>query len=174
MFRVYSPAIVLWAFFIIFTRFLTNVTMGIRPGQSQYCYWQVVCHGSPGSIVPWMCSLLDNCRQCFRYNQTLSNYAKLTTGVPQGTKLGPFTFQVIIEDAACNSNTSSWKYVDDLTFEENRVCKDGNKMQADLDDFWNCQKRPNWNLKIPSAKLFKYALWETHLRISTLRLEPNP
>ena len=61
----------------------------------------------------------------------LSDYAILTAGVPQGTKLGPITFQIIINDAACNSNTSCWKYVDDLTFAENRLCKDGCKMQAE-------------------------------------------
>ena len=87
------------------------------------------------AIVPWICSFLNNRRQCVRYNQTLSDYAVLTAGVPQGTKLGPITFQIVINDAACNSNTSCWKYVDDLTFAENRLCKEDSKMQADLDDF---------------------------------------
>ena len=91
--------------------------------------------GVRGAIVPWICSFLDNRRQCVRYNQTLSDYATLTAGVPQGTKLGPITFQIIINDAACNSNTSCWKYVDDLTFAENRLCEDDSKMQADLDEF---------------------------------------
>ena len=91
--------------------------------------------GVRGAIVPWICSFLNNRRQCVRYNQTLSDYAVLTAGVPQGTKLGPITFQIVINDAACNSNTSCWKYVDDLTFAENRLCKEDSKMQADLDDF---------------------------------------
>ena len=62
--------------------------------------------GVQGAIVPWICSFLNNRRQCVRYNQTLSDYAVLTAGVPQGTKLGPVTFQIVINDAACNSNTS--------------------------------------------------------------------
>ena len=88
-----------------------------------------------GAIVPWICSFLNNRRQCVRYNQTLSDYAVLTAGVPQGTELGPITFQIVINDAACNSNTSCWNYVDDLAFAENPLCKEDSKMQADLDDF---------------------------------------
>ena len=81
-----------------------------------------------------------NRRQCFRYKQTLSDYAVLTASVPQGTKLGSITFQIIINDAACISNTSCWYCIDDLTFGENRPCKNDSKMQVDLDDFLEWSK----------------------------------
>ena len=44
---------------------------------------------------------------------------QLTVGVPQGTKLGPIGFQVLINETAANAQTQYWKYVDDLTFAEN-------------------------------------------------------
>ena len=65
--------------------------------------------GVRGAIVPWISSFLNNRRPCVRYNQTLSDCAVLIAGVPQGTKLGPITFQIIINDAACNSPVSLYE-----------------------------------------------------------------
>ena len=45
----------------------------------------------------------------------------LNAGVPQGTKLVPIGFQVLINDAAQDAKVEYWKYVDDLTFAENKV-----------------------------------------------------
>ena len=70
-----------------------------------------------------------------RYNQTLSEYAPLCAGVPQGTKLGPIIFQAVINDAAEGCSSHYWKYVDDLTFVENRACSVKGNLQSDLDDF---------------------------------------
>ncbi|KAI8494379.1 hypothetical protein Bbelb_276050 [Branchiostoma belcheri] len=54
-----------------------------------------------------------------RYGQSLSVCETLTTGVPQGTKLGPIIFLCMINDA-CQSLNDRWKYVDDLSLGENR------------------------------------------------------
>ena len=63
------------------------------------------------SIVPWLCDFLSNCMQCVRYNSTLSDFATLSAGLPQGTKLGPIGFQVIIINAVQNNSgpISCWK-----------------------------------------------------------------
>ena len=52
----------------------------------------------------------------------LSDYVPLHGGVPQGIKLGSIGFQILINEAAKNSSSKSWKYVDDLTFAENSTC----------------------------------------------------
>ena len=40
-----------------------------------------------------------------RFNNTHSDDLQLAAGVPQGTKLGPIGFQVIINDAAANTRS---------------------------------------------------------------------
>jgi len=52
------------------------------------------------NIVPWICDFLHNRQQCVRFNNTLSEDLQLSVGVPQGTKLGPMGFQILINDAA--------------------------------------------------------------------------
>ena len=97
----------------------------------------MICLGIRGSIVPWICDFLHNRQQCVRLNDILSDYVPLHGGVPQGTKLGPIGFQILINDAGVNSLSRCWKYVDDMTFADNYSCSEypSPSMQADLDNF---------------------------------------
>ena len=89
------------------------------------------------SIIPWLCDFLSNRMQCVRYDSTLSDFATLSAGLPQGTKLGPIGFQVIINDAVQNNSgpISCWKYVNDLTIAENCTHPDSSQLQVILDSF---------------------------------------
>ena len=58
------------------------------------------------------------------------------SGVPQSTKFGPIGFQIIINNAAIGSHSQYWKYVDDLTFAENRKIGEKGGLQEDLNDFF--------------------------------------
>ena len=62
-------------------------------------------------------------------------FLPLFAGVPQGTKLGPMAFQAVINDAAVGGTAHYWKYVDDLTFAENRLSNELSNLRGDLDDF---------------------------------------
>ena len=52
------------------------------------------------SIVPWLCDFVSNRAQNDHYNQAIEEYKVFSGAHPQGTKLGPIGFQVVINDAA--------------------------------------------------------------------------
>ena len=98
------------------------------------------------SFIPWICGFISGRQQCVRYNQILSDYKQLNGGLPQGTKMGPLGFQVIINDAASDAHTNVWKYVDDLTLASNVSNLAKSTLQEDLDNFVDWSKNNNLTL----------------------------
>ncbi len=65
-------------------------------------------------LVSWLADFLSNRRQAVRYQGSTSTFQDLTCGVPQGTKMGPLCFLILINDAL-EDTPYRWKYVDDST-----------------------------------------------------------
>ena len=136
--------------------------------------------------------------QCVRYNATLPDFATLHAGLPQGTKLGPICFQVIINDAVQNISgpISCWKCVDDLTIAENRTNPDSSQLQVILDSFsldlpwpkpstrwglcdgfWSmmsCQVFLSLDNLQASVSVLRPLSWQSHLTQSSQRLAGLP
>lgn len=66
------------------------------------------------SLVSWLTNFLSQRSQVVRYQGVASSPQHLTCGVPQGTKLGPLCFLMLINDALTHT-PHRWKYVDDTT-----------------------------------------------------------
>ena len=137
---------------------------------------KIIRMGVRRNIVPWICDFLHNRKQCVRFNYTLSEDLQLTAGVPQGTKLGPIGFQILINDAATEAESEYWKYVDDLTFAENTTGTMQGHLQDDLHEFskWSSSDGLNLNAKKCQALEINFSRASPHhadLKIGSDKLE---
>ena len=70
----------------------------------------------PMKIIEWLHSYLSHRFQCVRVHNTFSSRSKISSGVPQGSVLGPLLFCMAIDKFTCVSpNSMCLKYADDVT-----------------------------------------------------------
>jgi hypothetical protein len=69
-------------------------------------------------VFKWIKYFLTGRKQRVKLNQnSCSDWADISAGVPQGTKLGPWLFIIMISDLKFN-DSNIWKFVGDTTLDE--------------------------------------------------------
>lgn len=126
-------------------------------------------------VVQWITGYLHNRTQCVLINGCKSGAVNVSSGVPQGSVLGPLLFLVYINDIVSNLSCKVRLYADDcVVYRSIKSPLDMDYLQSDLDHIqtW-CAK---WKMTLNIAKckhvsftrsrspvLSKYTLGSTHL-----------
>ena len=103
------------------------------------------------SILLWIQSFLTDRTQCVRIADTFSSWSSISSGVPQGSVLGPILFCMVVDGFRCmKPNSFCVKYADDFNILHfiRRDCEDN------LQEEWNyvCQWSASHCLPVNEAK----------------------
>lgn len=91
--------------------------------------------GVTGQMLHWLCSYLCDRSLQVRFNGALSNVFVASTGVPQGSLLGPLLFNIFINDLAAHTCCKSLLYADDMRlYKEISTAHDLDLLQGCLDE----------------------------------------
>jgi hypothetical protein len=91
-------------------------------------------YGISGDLLGWICSFLSDRTQFVVINDSKSAPYSVTSGVPQGSVLGPILFLYYINDVDDWVSSSIWKYADDTKLGRRLRMSDPRLYQIDIDD----------------------------------------
>ena len=108
-------------------------------------------HGIDGPLLLWLRNFLKNRQQRVTIRETYSSWSPVTSGVPQGTTLGPTLFLLNVNDIS-NVVTSFIKMFADDTkiYREINNAEDTLALQSDLDFLENWTR--SWKVKFNPQK----------------------
>ena len=107
--------------------------------------------GITGQVQRWIKSFLQGRRQRVRVGEAVSGWKKVTSGIPQGSVLGPTLFVLFINDLPQVVESRVALFADDTkVFREIQSDEDREKLQQDIDELLIWSKK--WQLPFDESK----------------------
>ena len=155
--------------------FYNNILNNIEEGKNQDCIyldfskafdvvdWGILCHrmrekGIHGKMGQWLHNFLQDRTQQILVNNTLSKPSSITSGVPQGTVLGPLMFLVLIDslgdseiDALLTAFADDSKVTMPINSEDEAL-----KLQSDLEVIYDWERNNNMKFNISKFNVIKF------------------
>ena len=108
-------------------------------------------HGIRDQLCSWIGNWLANRKQRVVLNGEASDWLHVSSGVPQGSVLGPLLFLIYINDLDCDLNSKISKFADDTKIGGNALTTgDCEVIQNDLDNLGKWSDK--WLLKFNKEK----------------------
>ena len=108
-------------------------------------------YGINEKLCQWVENFLLDRKQCVQVNGEMSKWHKVTSGIPQGSVLGPVLFVIFINDMPNTVESDVFLYADDTKlFREITSESDSRTMQADLENLFKWSEI--WLLKFHPDK----------------------
>ena len=107
--------------------------------------------GINGVLLAWIESFLSGRSQSVKIRNSLSDFISVTSGVPQGSVLGPLLFIAYISDLPCAISSNSKIFADDTKLYRKIQCVDDSEyLQQDLDSLAAWCK--TWGMQFNTSK----------------------
>ena len=130
--------------------------------------------GIHGNLGVWLHNFLTNRTQCVIANNQKSFPTKVTSGVPQGTVLGPLLFLLLIDSITdCEINAAIRLFADDTRITKHvKTESDMEELQDDLQNIYDWQQENNMLFNGNKFEMLRYGKNED-LKNSCNYLTPN-
>ena len=122
-------------------------------------------YGIRGKLHTWLCSFLTDHKQRVVVNGTSSDWLAVTSGVPQGTVLGPVLFLLYINDLPNNISSNVKLFADDsVVYQQIQRVENHSILQQDLLNLK--QWASLWQINFAPRKCYTLSV--------TLKKQPSP
>ena len=111
-------------------------------------------HGIGEQLCAWINDWLSNRMQRVVLNGEASDWVEVTSGVPQGSVLGPTLFTIYINDLESDLMSKVAKFADDTKLGGTASCvEDCNKIQKDLNKLSNWSQKWQMSFNVEKCKV---------------------
>lgn len=131
-------------------------------------------YGINPRIINWICDFLSKRSQRVKIaDDCFSEWKTVPAGVPQGTKLGPWLFLVMINDLQIPSANDIFKYVDDTTIHEIIKKEEESAMQTSINEVSEWSNLNKFQLHPKKCKELRISFAKTPRTYAELNIANN-